>query len=80
MRQSDLIEKLSVCLKKLHPFKAQKKDEILQDPYLRDIIESLLGYRKGSSNYLQITASDEILTIILNEVKWPLKNLKRDVP
>ena len=33
------MEKLSVCLKKLDPFKAKKKDEILQDPYLQDIIE-----------------------------------------
>ena len=74
MRQSDLIEKLSACLKKLHPFKAQKKDEILQDPYLRDIIESLLGNRKGGNNYLQRTASDEILTRILHEVNWPLRN------
>lgn len=33
------MEKLSVCLKKLEPFKAKKKEEILQDPYLQDIIE-----------------------------------------
>ena len=33
------LEKLSVCLKKLDPFKEKKKDEILQDPYLQDIIE-----------------------------------------
>jgi uncharacterized protein YutE (UPF0331/DUF86 family) len=33
------LEKLSVCLKKLEPFKAKKKEEILQDPYLQDIIE-----------------------------------------
>lgn len=33
------LERLRVCLKKLEPFKAKKKDEILQDPYLQDIIE-----------------------------------------
>lgn len=33
------MEKLSVCLKKLEPFKAKKKEEILQDSYLQDIIE-----------------------------------------
>jgi uncharacterized protein YutE (UPF0331/DUF86 family) len=33
------LEKLSVCLKKLEPFKAKKKEEILQDSYLQDIIE-----------------------------------------
>ena len=33
------LEKLSVCLKKLEPFKAKNKDEIIQDPYMQDIIE-----------------------------------------
>jgi uncharacterized protein YutE (UPF0331/DUF86 family) len=33
------LEKLSGCLKKLEPFKAKEKEEILQDPYLPDIIE-----------------------------------------
>ena len=33
------LEKLSVCLKKLEAFKAKKKDEILQDSYLQDIVE-----------------------------------------
>jgi len=33
------LEKLSVCLKKLDPFKSKEKEEILQDPYLQDIIE-----------------------------------------
>jgi uncharacterized protein YutE (UPF0331/DUF86 family) len=33
------LEKLSVCLKKLEPFKSKEKDEIIQDPYLQDIIE-----------------------------------------
>ena len=33
------LEKLSVCLKKLEPFKSKKKEEILKDPYLQDIIE-----------------------------------------
>ena len=33
------MEKLNVCLKKLEPFKSKKKEEILQDPYLQDIIE-----------------------------------------
>ena len=33
------LEKLNVCLKKLEPFKSKKKEEILQDPYLQDIIE-----------------------------------------
>jgi uncharacterized protein YutE (UPF0331/DUF86 family) len=33
------LEKLSVCLKKLEPFKAKKKEELLQDPYLQDIVE-----------------------------------------
>ena len=33
------LEKLSVCLKKLEPFKAKKKEELLQDSYLQDIIE-----------------------------------------
>jgi uncharacterized protein YutE (UPF0331/DUF86 family) len=33
------LEKLSVCLMKLEPFKAKKKEELLQDPYLQDIIE-----------------------------------------
>ena len=33
------MEKLSVCLKKLEPFKEKKKEEILQDSYLQDIIE-----------------------------------------
>ena len=33
------LEKLSVCLKKLEPFKDKKKEELLQDPYLQDIIE-----------------------------------------
>ena len=33
------LEKLNVCLKKLEPFKSKEKKEILQDPYLQDIIE-----------------------------------------
>ena len=33
------MEKLNVCLKKLEPFKTKKKEEILQDSYLQDIIE-----------------------------------------
>ena len=33
------LEKLNVCLKKLEPFKSKEKEEILQDPYLQDIIE-----------------------------------------
>ena len=33
------LEKLSVCLTKLEPFKSKEKEEILQDPYLQDIIE-----------------------------------------
>ena len=33
------MEKLSVCLNKLEPFKPKEKEEILQDPYLQDIIE-----------------------------------------
>jgi uncharacterized protein YutE (UPF0331/DUF86 family) len=33
------LEKLSVCLQKLEPFKKQKKEELLGDPYLQDIIE-----------------------------------------
>ena len=33
------LEKLSVCLKKLEPFKAKDKDEILQDAYFQDIVE-----------------------------------------
>ena len=33
------LEKLSVCLKKLEPFNSKEKEEILQDPYLQDIIE-----------------------------------------
>ena len=33
------LERLSTCLKKLEPFKAKQKEEILQDPYMQDIIE-----------------------------------------
>jgi len=33
------LEKLRTCLKKLEPFKTKKKEEILQDPYMQDIIE-----------------------------------------
>ena len=33
------LEKLNVCLKKLEPFKAKKKGEIIRDPYMQDIIE-----------------------------------------
>jgi len=33
------LERLSTCLKKLDPFKAKEKEEILQDPYIQDIIE-----------------------------------------
>ena len=33
------LEKLNVCLKKLDPFKTKEKEELLQDPYLQDIIE-----------------------------------------
>ena len=33
------MEKLNVCLKKLEPFRSKDKEEILQDPYLQDIIE-----------------------------------------
>ena len=33
------LEKLSICLNKLEPFKTKEKAEILQDPYLQDIIE-----------------------------------------
>ena len=33
------MEKLNVCLNKLEPFKSKEKEEILQDPYLQDIIE-----------------------------------------
>jgi hypothetical protein len=40
MRQSDSTEKLSICLKKLEPFKAKAKEEILKDPYMQDIIET----------------------------------------
>ena len=33
------MDKLSVCLKKLEPFKAKEKEELLKDPYLQDIVE-----------------------------------------
>lgn len=33
------MERLSDCLKKLEPFKAKKKAELLKEPYLQDIIE-----------------------------------------
>jgi uncharacterized protein YutE (UPF0331/DUF86 family) len=33
------LEKLNVCLNKLEPFKSKDKEEILQNPYLQDIIE-----------------------------------------
>ena len=33
------LDKLNVCLKKLEPFKSKKKEELLGDPYLKDIIE-----------------------------------------
>jgi uncharacterized protein YutE (UPF0331/DUF86 family) len=33
------LERLSVCLKKLEPFEEKEKDEIIQDPYMQDIIE-----------------------------------------
>jgi len=33
------LEKLNVCLKKLEPFKAKEKEEIIQDPYMQDIVE-----------------------------------------
>jgi uncharacterized protein YutE (UPF0331/DUF86 family) len=33
------LEKLRTCLKKLEPFKTKEKEEILQDPYMQDIIE-----------------------------------------
>ena len=33
------LEKLDICLKKLEPFKAMTKDELLNDPYFQDIIE-----------------------------------------
>ncbi len=33
------MEKLSVCLNKLEPFQSKEKEELLQDPYLQDIIE-----------------------------------------
>ena len=33
------MEKLNVCLNKLEPFKSKEKEELLQDPYLQDIIE-----------------------------------------
>lgn len=33
------MEKLNVCLKKLEPFKSKEKEELLQDPYLQDIVE-----------------------------------------
>ena len=33
------MEKLNVCLNKLEPFKSKEKEEIIQDPYLQDIIE-----------------------------------------
>ena len=33
------LERLSTCLKKLEPFKAKKKGELLKDPYLQDIVE-----------------------------------------
>ncbi len=33
------LERLSVCLEKLEPFKVKKKEELQQDPYLQDIVE-----------------------------------------
>ena len=33
------LERLSTCLKKLEPFKAKEKGELLKDPYLQDIVE-----------------------------------------
>ena len=33
------LERLSDCLKKLELFKAKKKEELLKDPYLQDIVE-----------------------------------------
>ena len=33
------LEKLSVCLNKLEPFQSKEKEDLLQDPYLQDIIE-----------------------------------------
>jgi hypothetical protein len=33
------LEKLSAGLKKLEPFKKKNRDEILQDPYLQDIVD-----------------------------------------
>ena len=33
------LEKLSDCLKKLKPFESKDKKELLEDPYLQDIIE-----------------------------------------
>ena len=33
------LEKLNICLNKLEPFKSKDKEEIIQDPYLQDIIE-----------------------------------------
>ena len=33
------MEKLNVCLNKLEPFQSKEKEDLLQDPYLQDIIE-----------------------------------------
>ena len=33
------LERLNVCLKKLEPFEEKEIDEIIQDPYMQDIIE-----------------------------------------
>lgn len=33
------LERLNNCLQKLEPFKAKKKEELLKDPYLQDIVE-----------------------------------------
>jgi uncharacterized protein YutE (UPF0331/DUF86 family) len=33
------LDRLSVCLKKLEPFRSKKKEELLSDTYLKDIIE-----------------------------------------
>ncbi len=33
------MEKLNICLTKLEPFKAKDKGELIQDPYIKDIVE-----------------------------------------
>ena len=50
------LEKLSACLKKLEPFIDKPRDEILQDPYLQDIVERNLRL-KGLAPAIRNTQS-----------------------